>query len=148
MELRELDEHIRRHERSVRVLKRLYFIRFLYYGYSVEEASKHVGVTKAVGYIWLKRWNQEGYSGLIPRFGGGRPPKLNYKDREKLRELLKERDSWTISEVQELILKEFGVEYSYWQVRRILKSFGMHHSKPYPKDYRRPENAEEILKKD
>jgi hypothetical protein len=38
-------------------------------------------------------------------------------------------------------------ELSEDQVRRILKEkLGMHLSKPYPHDYRRPDNAEEILK--
>ena len=146
--LEELDLRIGKHERSVRVLKRLYFIRHLYSGKSVEESAKLVGVTKAVGYIWLKRWNQDGYEGLIPRFGGGRPPKLKPEEKRRLLELLKQKDNWTISEVQNLIRDEFGIEYSYSQVNRILKSFGMRHSKPYPKDYRRPDNAKEILKKD
>ena len=38
-------------------------------------------------------------------------------------------------------------ELSEDQVRRILKEkLGVHLSKPYPQDYRRPENAEEILR--
>ena len=42
-----------------------------------------------------------------------------------------------------LIMKELSED----QVRRILKEkLGMHLSKPYPQDYRRPENAEEILR--
>jgi len=60
--------------------------------------------------------------------------------------MLKER-TWTTKEVQELIKEKFGVIYSSWQVRRILKSFGMKYAKPFQKDYRRPENAEELLKK-
>jgi len=139
-----LEYQIKKLERDARVLKRLYFIWHLYSGRSVAEAAKMVGVTKTVGYIWLKRWNNDGYKGLIPKFAGGRPPKLSTEDKERLKELLKEKDAWTVSEAQELIRKEFGVEYSYWQVNRILKSFGMKHSKPYPKNYRRPENAEEI----
>ena len=43
---------------------------------SVEEAAELVGVTKATGYAWLKRWNSRGYEGIIPDFGGGRPSKL------------------------------------------------------------------------
>ena len=50
-------------------------------------------------------------------------------------------------QINELIKEKFGVEYSENQVRRILKSFGMKHAKPYPRDYRRPDNAEELLKK-
>jgi putative transposase len=39
------------------------------------------------------------------------------------------------------------VKYSSWQIRRIIKTFGMKYAKPLQKDYRRPENAEKILKK-
>jgi len=48
--------------------------------------------------------------------------------REELKEMLKER-LWTTNEVQKLIEEEFGVTYSSWQVRRILKSFGMKYAK-------------------
>ena len=38
---------------------------------SVEEAVDLVGVTKATGYAWLKRWNSKGYEGLKLNHGGG-----------------------------------------------------------------------------
>jgi len=147
MSAEELDRRIKKLEKDTRVLKRLYFIRYLYRGMSVEEASELVGVTKATGYTWLKKWNSKGYEGLVPNFGGGRPAKLSEEQKEELKEMLKERDSWTTKEVQELIEAEFGVKYSSWQVRRILRSFGMKYAKPYQKDYRKPENADETLKK-
>jgi len=50
----ELDKRIKK-EKDTRVLKRLYFIRYLYRGMSVEESADLVGVTKATGYAWLKR---------------------------------------------------------------------------------------------
>ena len=142
----ELDKRIKKLEKDTRVLKRLYFIRYLYRGVSVEEAADLVGVTKATGYAWLKRWNSNGYEGLIPEFGGGRPSKLTEEQKEELREVLKEKE-WTTKEVQKLIEAEFGVSYSSWQVRRILRSFGMRYAKPYQKDYRKPDNAEDTLKK-
>ena len=147
LSVEELDTRIKKLEKDTRVLKRLYFIRYLYRGMSVEKAAELVGITKATGYDWLKRWNSCGYDGLIPEFGGGRPSKLTKVQKEKLRERLRERDSWTTKEVQELIETEFGVTYSSWQVRRILKSFGMRCAKPYQKDYRKPENATKTLKK-
>ena len=52
-----------------------------------------------------------------------------------------------INEVRTLIFNEFKVEYSLKQVRIILRKFGMKYAKPYPHDFRKPENAEEILKK-
>ncbi|MBW9221069.1 transposase [Methanothermococcus sp. SCGC AD-155-M21] len=120
----ELDRKIRE-QKDARVLKRLCFVRHLYSGMSVKKAADLIGVTKATGYSWLKRWNSKGYRGLIPEFGGGRPPKLTEEDKEKLKNILKEKDSWTTKEVQKLIEKKFGVEYSSYHVRRILKSFGM-----------------------
>jgi hypothetical protein len=46
-----------------------------------------------------------------------------------------------------LFPSHFGVAYSLEQVRRILESFGMYYGKPYPRDHRRPRDAEKILKK-
>ncbi len=60
---------------------------------------------------------------------------------------LKEKDTWTTEEVRFLILKEFGVEYTLKQVRVIVKKFGMKYAKPFVLDYRKPPNAEKILKK-
>ncbi|MBW9221104.1 winged helix-turn-helix domain-containing protein [Methanothermococcus sp. SCGC AD-155-M21] len=60
---------------------------------------------------------------LIPEFGGERPPKLTKEQKEKLKKILKEKDSWTTKEVKKLIKGEFGVKYSAFYVRRILKSF-------------------------
>jgi putative transposase len=94
----------------------------------------------------LRAWNSRGYEGLIPQFAGGRPSKLSNDQKRELKEMLKEK-SWTTKEVQELVEEQFGVRHSSWQVRRILRSFGRRYAKPLQKDYRRPENAEEVLKK-
>ena len=44
-------------------------------------------------------------------------------------------------------MDEFGVEYTLKQVRVILKGFKMKFGKPYQHDHRRPEDAEDLLKK-
>jgi transposase len=46
-----------------------------------------------------------------------------------------------------MIYNEFNVEYTLKQIRVITKKFGMRYAKPFTMDYRRPPNAEEILKK-
>jgi len=84
---------------------------------------------------------------LIPRYSGGRPSKLSNQQKEKLLFLLREKDTWTTEEVRFLILKEFGVEYTLKQVRVIVKKFGMKYAKPFVLDYRKPPDAENILKK-
>ncbi|MFH7836328.1 MAG: IS630 family transposase [Candidatus Aenigmatarchaeota archaeon] len=143
----ELIKAIKVEEKRVRVLQRLYFIKFLYEGMTVEQASQKIGVTKAVGYQWLNRWNEKGYEGLIPKFGGGKPSKLSKDQMAELKNMLKSRELWALNEVMSLILEKFGVVYSERQVRRILKKLGMRHAKPYPIDYRRPKDADKILKK-
>jgi putative transposase len=144
----ELDRRIKSIEKDVRVLKRLYFVRYRYDGDSVEEAASKVGVTKMVGYQWQERWNRECVEGLVPRFAGGRPSRLDEKQKRELKALLAERDDWTTGEIKELIREEFDVEYTLKQVRVILRGFKMKFSKPYPRDYRRPIDAEDQLKKD
>ncbi len=135
------------HESNSRVLKRLYFVKFRYLGDSVEEAATKVGVTKKTGYYWQEHWSKGGYAALIPHFGGGRKSKLTDEQMKELRLLLKNKDYWTTREVWDLIKEKYSVEYSEKQVGVILRNFNMYHSKPYPFDYRKPENAEEILKK-
>lgn len=142
----ELLDYIRT-EKNARVLKRLYFVKYRYEGNSVKVSSERVGVSRNIGHIWQRRWNEDGYDGLIPKYSGGRPSKLSDERKVQLKKILKERDDWTTKEIKYLILKEFDVEYSLMQIHRILKKFGMKFAKPYPHDYRKPVNAEETLKK-
>ncbi len=120
---------------------------YLYSGLSVPEASEKLGITKVTGYIWLERWNENGYDGIIPRFTGGRPSKLTDEEKIELKEILKERDDWKTKEIRKLICDKFNVEYSLKQVGIILKNLGLKFARPYPKDYHRPVDAEEQLKK-
>lgn len=143
----ELKKRIKSLEKDVKVLQRLYFIKYRYEGLSVEESAEKVGISKPVAYIWQNRWNQEGYNGLRPKFAGGKPSKLSDTQREQLKEMLKGRDDWATEDVRELVFKEFGVEYTPKQIRIILRNFGMKLAKPFSHDYRKPENAEKLLKK-
>jgi putative transposase len=89
------------------------------------KASAPVGISKPVGYIWQSRWNEECYAGLIPRYAGGRPSKLDQNQKDKLNQLLCQKSVWTTEEVRLLIEKEFGVEYIPKQIRIIVKTSGM-----------------------
>jgi len=140
----ELKKLIRK-EKDKYLFERLLFIRQLYRGDSVIQACDTLCISEQTGYNWLQQWNEKGYEGLKPEFGGGAPPKLTDQEKEQVKEKLKEKGNWMASEVKALIRKEFHVSYSDRHVSRILRGFGMHYAKPYPHDYRRPENAEEIL---
>ncbi len=145
--LEELNKRIKKEEKSVRVLERLYFIKFMYKGDTIKEACQKVDISEPTGYSWLDSWNKQGYEGLVPNFSGGPKPKLGEAERDELKRMLAEKDAWTLREVRELIKAKFNVGYSEMQIWRMLTSWNMHHAKPYVLDKRRPDDAEEILKK-
>ena len=142
--LKQLEQLISK-ESNKHMHQRLLFIHELYLEDGVEKACKRLCISKQTGYGWLKRWNSNAYDGLRPDFGGGRPSKLNDARIKELKKKLKTKDNWLTSEIRALIKKEFGITYSICQISRILRSFKMHYAKPYPQDYRRPENAKESL---
>ncbi|MBN1166869.1 MAG: transposase [Methanospirillaceae archaeon] len=145
--LAELTKKIKDYSIQAKILKRLLFINLRYSGKTVSESCILIGISIATGYTWQERWNLEGYVGLIPKYGGGKPSKMTNQQKEALWEVLHTRDHWSTNEVKQLIQLEFDISYSMDQTRRILRNFNMSFGKPYPHDYRRPIDAEEIFKK-
>ena len=117
-------------------------------GRDLEEACQNFGIAVSTGYLWLRTWNDAGYAGISTQGQRtGRPPQLDDWDLVFLNYLLHQQATWTTAEVRELIQREFGIEYSPAQVIRILRErLGMHFSKPFPRDSRRPPDAEQRLK--
>ncbi len=143
----ELVDMIKEKEIEAKMVERLYFIKYLYEGDSVPEAIEKVEISLDTGYRWRDSWNEDGPEGLIPNYDGGPKPKLSEDDKEELKDILEERNNWTTREIKNLIEDKFGVDYTMRHVRRLLKSMGMKHGKPYQKDYRKPDDSEERLKK-
>lgn len=135
-------------ETDARVKPRLIFLNAISNcGISYDLASKICGLNLSTGYVWIRKWNAEGYEGLKDKdTRTGRPPKLDKGDMVKLKEILRTKDYWTTNEVRKVIKDQFNVDLAISQVIKILRDkLGMLFSKPYPMDYRKPENAEEIL---
>ena len=115
---------------------------------NVEKACKLMAISVPTGYRWIRYWNEDGKEGLRNERGkgGGKTPKLSDENLKELERILKEEKEWWITkEVIVLIKERFGIEYSEDQVVRILKKLKMNHGKPYPYDYRKPDNAKELL---
>lgn len=126
------------------VVRRLCFVTNLYAGETVAEAARRVGASQGTASGWLARWNEEGPTGLIPRFGGAPPPKLTHQQSRDLQRLLEESQPWTNHEITQLIETKFGVSFHPGHVRRILRSvYGMSYAIPRPETPSRPENAHE-----
>ena len=141
-------EKLVKKEKNPKLRDRLRGILLLKKNYKHSEVAEILGVTERTLYNWKKRYNQRGYNGLKTNPIPGRNTILGEEDMKKLKELLEMRDYWTSKEVRELIKNEFDIEFTPRHIPRILRKLGMKYQKPYVNDYRRPEDAEDILKKD
>ncbi|MEM2097602.1 MAG: IS630 family transposase, partial [Methanothrix sp.] len=137
-----------RDEKDDRVKARLIFLNAIAnYHIDFESACAMCGIVTSTGYLWIRKWNKEGYEGIRDKENaGGRPPRLSEDDLKLLRKELEGKEYWITREVRKKIHEMFGVSLSEDQVVRILRNkLGMLFSKPFPVDYRRPDDAEAIL---
>jgi len=128
---------------ETRLVRRLCFIKNLYFGDSTKIAAQRVGVSRFTGDRWLAEWNEDGVDGLRPSFAGGRPAKLSPDQFEEFFTLLEEGQPWTPQEIDDLLWERYGVSYDRAHLARILRADGMQYAKPRPMDSRQPPDAEE-----
>ena len=64
-------------EKHFNVLKRLFYLLFKKIGFSTDVTSHFLSITSSTGNNWSKRWEEEGYEGLLHKKGQGRKPKLS-----------------------------------------------------------------------
>jgi len=146
-EILSLEKMIKK-EKNPKVKDRLRGIFLLKKNYNRSEVAEMLGVTERTLYNWEYRYNKQGYEGLQSKPIPGRDTFLDDSDMKKLKGLLEKREYWTSKEVQLLIKEEFNRVFVPRHIPRILRKIGMHCAKPYVNDYRRPDDAEQILKKD
>lgn len=146
-EVRILEDRLKK-ENNPKVRDRLRMVILLKEGYKQKETAKIMRVTDRTAYAWKKRYEKEGIKGLKTREKPGRKRRLSDEDIERLKGMLKQKEYWTTRDARNLIKIEFGIEYTLRHVVRILRKLGMKYQKPYVNDFRRPKDAEEILKKD
>lgn len=140
----ELDEKLRA-ATDEHHLRRLGFLKNLYQGDTIPEAADREGRSASTGDRWADAWNEDGLAGLMPNFGGGRPPKLDEDQQQELLELLRESQPWKAQEIHHLLDEEFGVEFHPDYLGSFLRNLGLSYAKPRPRRPSRPDNAEEIL---
>lgn len=127
---KELNETIKDHEKTIKKQKLLiktnkkrlelfYFLKYRYNKYSVEEAAKKVGKTKATGYNWQKIWNKEGKEGFEQITNRGPKPKLSEHDLKELINNFPEIEETSIKKLKNMIKEEYGHDFSIKHVRSI-----------------------------
>jgi hypothetical protein len=75
------------------------------------------------------------------------PSKLSLENKKKLNSILEKESYLNQKKVAKIIKDEFGVVYSKSQQPVVLRELGFRYSKPHQFYSKRPENAEELLKK-
>ncbi len=121
------------------------------YETSLRDAAAKFGCTHGKVDFWKQRYEQEGVRGLYTRERSGRPPKINYKQRSKLRRIVRKHNAmkgWRTRGIRELIRQETGVTYSFRHTIRIAQSWGLSKIKPRSRyAFSKKEEREAFLKK-
>ena len=142
----ELESRCRK-EKDVRVKERALAILRLYDGTTEEETARSVARCEKSVRNWLTRWNERGYDGLAPEFDGGPKPRMAASEWDKIVSEIEGR-GMTIKDVAVYVRDTRGVHYAYktvWEVLRKEKK--VRYGKAYRLNAKRPDAAEEILKK-
>ncbi len=160
MKLEKIEELMKKHK-SKRNYERLLAIRLLTNGAKPDDIAKEINRSRATIYNWAELWNKNGWESLKYKPPSGKTPKLNRDDLLDLKEILETKTPkdidflntdqmyWDIEMALEFINSYFETNYTYYGVWRVLREkLKFQYTKPYPKNYKRPFNAEGILKKD
>jgi len=123
---KELAEAISKTYSEKRFHDRILFIQMRYFGYSVEDAAKITGFSRATGYNLQKLWNDGGLSALRLKSGPGRPSRLTNEQKKQIKKILIETPMET-KNVRILIKEEYKIDYSIKQTHVILASMGFRH---------------------
>lgn len=106
---------------------------------------KHTSVWK-----WMNAYRTKGAAGLAGTKSTGRPPTLNAKQRERLRNMVVGKNPmqlgfsfalWTLPAVRELIVRKFGVVLHETTVARMLHAMGLTPQKPTRRAFQRDDEA-------
>jgi putative transposase len=88
-------------------------------------AAKELHRSRTWASDWLARYREEGVEGLRDRPKSGRPPEISPEVVLKIRKKLKEsRQGWTTKQVNEMIVKEGGIQYHSHHIYRLLHKWG------------------------
>ncbi|KZX14129.1 helix-turn-helix domain-containing protein [Methanobrevibacter curvatus] len=147
LSLNEIEKEIKKRKIDAYVMRRLIFIKSMIQSENIQIASKIVGISIPTGYVWLRRWNAEGFEGLIPKFAGGPRPKLSEEDYKKLDKLLENTPNLTTDLAHDIIEVNFKVDFSERHIQRILRKLNYTYTKPFMIYAKMPDDAEEQLQK-
>ena len=120
----ELDKAIKEYSGNYRFYQRLIAMKLVSMGYSFSKAGHVLLVSYISVHRWAKACEESGLVGLMPEFGGGRPPKLTSSMENKLTKRIISEDELTMVDVQHILKEDFNVEFSLPHVCSIVRRLG------------------------
>lgn len=118
--------------------RRLLAAKDLEAGMTQAEVARKYHVADSTSCLWNQARKKKGIDGLRSTKSSGRPSKLSSEQKEELVKLLKagaikagfETDVWFGTRVCELIKNQFGVNYHYKHIPKLLRELGFRLVKP------------------
>ena len=120
----ELDNAIKEYKGNYRCYQRLIAMKLVSMGYSFSKAGRVLLVSYLSVHRWAKACEKSGLIGLMPEFGGGRPPKLTSNMEKKLIKRIESENELSMVDVQHILNDEFNVEFSLPHVCNIVRKLG------------------------
>lgn len=107
-------------------------------GWGIAEVAAAYDTDRSTVFRWVRRYEEQGETGLLRRPGSGRPRKLDDLDEKDLRGLVLEpasnygyeTDFWTVGRLQAVIDQVYEIEVSKDTVWRRLRDAGLTYQKP------------------
>ena len=117
------------------------------------EVMRSFGLCRTTIYPWLRKFNDEGWDALVEKIAQGPEPKLNEKQRQRVKRWILGKDPrqygfefglWTRRIVQTLIEEKMGIELGLTAVGRLLASLEITPQKPLRRAYERDPKAVDL----
>jgi transposase len=117
------------------IRERLMLLKHYYKSKSLRETAQEYKCSHGKIKYWKDRYEKEGLKGLYTQDRSGRPPSVDPKKLEKIKNSVEEKckeDSWDIERVREYIEEKSGIRYTVRHTSRIVHSWGLAMIKPRP----------------
>jgi len=119
-------------------------------GEAPSEVMRSLGLCRTAIYPWLRKFEDQGWEGLVERIAQGPEPKLSEKQRQQVRRWILGKDPrqygfdfalWTRRIVQALLQEKLGLELGLTAVGRLLAGLDLTPQKPLRRAYERDPTA-------
>jgi transposase len=123
-ESQKLLKRISNSSRSFQVRNRAKCIILTYQGFPQQQLMTFFNISAKTFYNWVTRWERQGFLGLYNQKGRGRKAKLDEKQKEQVKEWIKEEPK-NLKKIISKIQQTWKIEVSKDTVKRIIKKLKM-----------------------